>query len=128
MSKEAMKQALEALIAATPVKAKDPHLQATAIVALQEALAGPTTGWQPIETAPKDGTVVFLYGTWDDCTKGRYASISGDKTTAIGHLAKTFTGNCEWFASGIDRRGNSVEWWIIPTHSMPLPKPPEGAE
>lgn len=36
---EAMKLALEALIAATPVKAKDPQLQAYAIVALREALA-----------------------------------------------------------------------------------------
>jgi hypothetical protein len=42
MSKdEAMKLALEALLAATPVKAKDPQMQAVAIVALQEALAEP---------------------------------------------------------------------------------------
>ena len=39
MSKEAMKLALEALIADTPVKAKDPQMQAVAITALQEALA-----------------------------------------------------------------------------------------
>jgi len=39
--KEAMKLALEALIAATPVKAKDPQMQADAIVALKEALAQP---------------------------------------------------------------------------------------
>jgi hypothetical protein len=41
MSKEAMNLALEALLAATPVKAKDPQMQAVAIVALQEALAEP---------------------------------------------------------------------------------------
>jgi hypothetical protein len=45
---EALKLALEALLAATPVKAKDPQMQAVAIVALQEALAAPTPepfGW-----------------------------------------------------------------------------------
>jgi hypothetical protein len=36
---EALKLALEALIAATPVKAKDPHMQAVAITAIKEALA-----------------------------------------------------------------------------------------
>ena len=41
MERKALKLALEALIAATPVKAKDPQMQAVAIVALQEALAQP---------------------------------------------------------------------------------------
>jgi hypothetical protein len=36
-----VKLALEALLAATPVKAKDPQMQAVAIVALQEALEQP---------------------------------------------------------------------------------------
>jgi hypothetical protein len=36
---KAMKLALEALIAATPVKAKDPHMQAVAITAIEEVLA-----------------------------------------------------------------------------------------
>jgi len=34
-----VKLAFEALIAATSVKAKDPHMQAVAIIALQEALS-----------------------------------------------------------------------------------------
>ena len=46
--KEAMKLALEALIAATPVKAKDPQMQADAIVALKEALAQPEQ--EPVAT------------------------------------------------------------------------------
>jgi hypothetical protein len=53
MSKEAMKLALEALLAATPVKAKDPQMQAVAIVALQEALAQPQQ--EPVGT-------VYRYG------------------------------------------------------------------
>ena len=39
--RELMQQALDALIAATPVKAKDPMMQAVAIVALRERLAQP---------------------------------------------------------------------------------------
>ena len=39
--RDAAQQALEALIAATPVKAKDPQMQADAIVALRAALAEP---------------------------------------------------------------------------------------
>jgi len=45
---KAMKLALEALLAATPVKAKDPQMQAVAIVALQEALAEPQQ--EPVAT------------------------------------------------------------------------------
>ena len=39
--RKAAEKALDALIAATPVKAKDPQIQADAIVALREALAQP---------------------------------------------------------------------------------------
>jgi hypothetical protein len=39
MTIEAMKQALEALEKATPVRAKDPQMQADAIVALRTAIA-----------------------------------------------------------------------------------------
>lgn len=46
--RDAAQQALEALIAATPVKAKDPQMQADAIVALRAALA------EPAEQEPKN--------------------------------------------------------------------------
>lgn len=50
-----MTMALDALIAATPVKHKDPHMQATAIVALQEALAAPQPDIQAICKAYERG-------------------------------------------------------------------------
>ena len=76
MSKEAMNLALKALIAATPVKAKDPQMQADAIVALREALADQPAqqepvakvchdldghiGWNPnLRQLPDEGTALY---------------------------------------------------------------------
>lgn len=55
--------------------------------------------WQPIETAPKDGSNVFLY-----CTD------------RIDHFAIGYYDEA-WFAVGHFRPE--------PTHWMPLPKPPK---
>ena len=58
--------------------------------------------WQPIETAPKDGTYVLLYEPRDD-----------DHAIEVGFY------ECEtWY--GMDHI-----YSIYPTHWMPLPKPPE---
>ena len=53
MSISAMEQALEALEKATPVRAKDPQMQADAIVALRTA----------IEAAEKQGPVAYVVTT-----------------------------------------------------------------
>lgn len=46
---QAARQALEALLAATPVKSKDPQMQADAIIALREALeSAPQPTRQPL--------------------------------------------------------------------------------
>lgn len=74
-----------------------------------------TMDWQPIETAPRDGTPVLIYGP-------RYKNV----TTAL----------CD---------SNALHWWVVdelediasdddgdgleampPTHWMPLPEPPDG--
>jgi hypothetical protein len=62
------------------------------------------SAWQPIETAPKDGTRVRLLcpegedtGSYDDYTEREWASIPGEWSTDFG--------NGE------------------PTHWMPLPEP-----
>lgn len=60
----AARLALEALIKATPVKAKDPQMQADAIVALREALAE-----QAAEQAAEPVTLETVYETiikWDE--------------------------------------------------------------
>lgn len=71
--------------------------------------------WQPIETAPKDGTEVLLFFVsdvpWQASSKGICIGFWGDD------------GSNAWYAFESDSNalGN-------PTHWMPLPPPPEGSE
>jgi hypothetical protein len=70
--------------------------------------------WQPIETAPKDGTRLLL---WDSLAKnhafGSYSPTEDDPFEA---------GPYEWCAENYGYDGS--EGKIIPSHWMPLPTPP----
>lgn len=66
--------------------------------------------WQPIETAPKDGSVVFV---WHDTTT--HHDIKFDI-----NIKKAYW-NYGWSVEGV---GGNVPPKI--THWMPLPKPPGG--
>ena len=85
--------------------------------------------WQPIETAPKDGTVIILargcrvtVGHWEP----ERWPIGAEYHSSTGEYLGTFeTGECidAWWYSedgGFDDEN-------LPTHWMPLPPPPEGA-
>ncbi len=74
--------------------------------------------WQPIETAPKDGTHILAHGTyqWEDYV----------------HNQKSGSVVVAWY----DAEGWGVSCWVLvnsnpyqdrcqPTHWMPLPPPPE---
>ena len=63
-------------------------------------------GWQPIETAPKDGTWILVYTPENEEFKG-------------GHSVATWAMNT-WIYDGM-----CPEEWP-PTHWMPLPQPPQG--
>lgn len=73
------------------------------------------TAWQPIETAPKDGTNIRAYGT-------RHGSwgYSEDELVSI---------DAAWHGTGrrwIDVRDQAfIQRRFTPTHWMPLPTPPE---
>ena len=60
-----------------------------------------TYGWRPIETAPKDGTVIIVY-------------------------APDFFQTAAWTDEKWTNAANS--WLEDVTHWMPLPQPPEGKE
>jgi hypothetical protein len=63
--------------------------------------------WQPIETAPKDGTVVLLY--WP--TMGIYVyPLAGF------HMGDEY---------GWELSANREYGEVMPTHWMPMPAPPE---
>lgn len=64
-----------------------------------EAIKPRPPAWQPIETAPKDGTLVLLFE---------------DGVQYIAHWAETAGG--QFF--------NDAEYQHNPTHWMPLPTPP----
>lgn len=85
-------------------------------------------GWQPIETAPKDGTRILLWTTTDgDAELAEYIStINGQAAQiSIAQIGSWDSGNPDpdpmWTRSAcweIDIIGN-------PTHWMPIPTPPE---
>ena len=70
--------------------------------------------WQPIETAPKDGTKILVHGPMKE-----------DPATATPH-DRTYTEVCPWYL------GRWTVTWKVghgePTHWMPLPDPPEAAK
>jgi len=81
--------------------------------------------WQPIETAPKDGTEVIA------CFSNNYGFQ--ENPTTYGPWTCAFR-NGKWMASWGDRAVIYSESWagteyqeaeIDPTHWMPLPSPPK---
>jgi hypothetical protein len=80
--------------------------------------------WQPIETAPKDGTDLLLAWNW----RGRYVSIG--KWARVNYL--------DWDTDRVVDSECWVQWESLnsivdtcvlvgpnaPTHWMPLPEPP----
>lgn len=68
-----------------------------------------TGEWQPIKTAPKDGTMILVWPSraWiEECDKGEvvYWDVEEETWAGYGPLADDYTG---------------------PTHWMPLPEPPK---
>ena len=88
-------------------------------IALAEAIAAyEKAQWQPIETAPKDGTPVLLRGQWAGEIGG-----PGDTGTFIGYYddGRTDYPGFDWNIVG----GSYYTAWCRPTHWRPLPTPPE---
>lgn len=76
--------------------------------------------WQPIETAPKDGTIVLLWGEW----AGEINGQSGIDTMDIGSFIdgkSDYDGDDWWLLV----TGDAYACWMRPTHWMPLPPPPK---
>lgn len=69
--------------------------------------------WQPIDTAPKDGTPMLVYGRW----QGELHDI--DDNPDIYHVCFDCGSYC---VVGGEYYGSYV---MGPTHWMPLPEPPK---
>jgi hypothetical protein len=75
------------------------------------------TDWMPIETAPRDATVILLHRSKTDLC-GYASSVRPKKAIAIGYYLKW------WWVSGSPgghREGGGDDQF---THWMPLPEPP----
>jgi hypothetical protein len=71
--------------------------------------------WQPIETAPKDGTQIVLI------IKRPYTSSDGGTEYEQSFVISRF---CNYDKMWLEINYGK-NWEDIPTHWMPLPKPPE---
>lgn len=70
--------------------------------------------WQPIETAPMDGTYILIYQH-----NKMYADY--EHTIYVAKYRTDYLNNPEW----VEAMGEEYICFD-PTHWMPLPKPPEG--
>lgn len=93
------------------------YLSQTAGIAWEAWQAASVSPWQPIETAPRDGTPVDLWIT-----------LSGGNAF---RMADCYWRNERWEYHSLPEYGHSMELcpieshWI-PTHWLPLPKGPGG--
>ncbi len=78
------------------------------------------SNWQPIETAPKDGAWVLVYGRGpDDEAKGERRTAVAQFTNYLNGITREeFWWQFAWYDGGY--YGGFDE----PTHWMPLPAPP----
>lgn len=76
--------------------------------------------WQPIETAPKDGTLILGFGQW----AGEISGIDSTPGRCLIYWCSPHTDypGFEWKVTG----GDAYASWMKPTHWMPIPEPPEG--
>lgn len=82
---------------------------------LEAALANQ---WRPIETAPKDGTLVLLVQPW------RRTAIGSYRIDQMAHDAGP-----TWLADDYDEYSTGyASTPLAPAYWMPLPAPPKGGE
>ena len=77
--------------------------------------------WQPIETAPKDGTWILVYGDGtDDEAEQRKVAVAQYTNYLNGSTYDKFWWQFAWYDGGYYGRFDG------PTHWMPLPEAPNG--
>jgi hypothetical protein len=82
--------------------------------------------WLPIETAPKDGTLVLLWGHDLGAKTNRHTiGFAGEPFVGTIRVGSEYAG--VWRSVEQDG-GNEFDWpghiYFMPTHWMPLPLPP----
>jgi hypothetical protein len=106
-----------------------PRIELTELERQKLAKAGAESikpaGWQPIETAPRDGTLVLVY-----CEEGNITEVRGNIAVArhihdLEWVGGRLTSEWEYAKYDaphtVDGKGSYV---VIATHWQPLPEPP----
>ena len=80
------------------------------------------SGWMPIETAPKDGRVLWL-GYYN--AHGNWRTLRGEWISAD-QIAECCEEEAEpgWYETAVEAEDPPNAWATSPTHWRPLPKPP----
>ena len=92
---------------------KPPRKSEVSVAEMNRAIeAVKVSPWQPIETAPRDGTFLIL-AYYCQRSAGGF-EIGAWQTPPDGRPSG-------WYTSGF----RSLEAWLDPTHWMPLPDPPQ---
>lgn len=76
--------------------------------------------WQPISTAPKDGTRILLWGTCHASGANYFDTEPQAMVGRYGKLGDLADYSKEWEADPVDYYGIEIR----PTHWMTLPSPP----
>ena len=83
--------------------------------------------WQPIETAPKDGSEIIAWRSDYDCLLVRWGCVGEfmtEREIEQWDLDEDSLYQEDWFCADFIT-GSRLEGSEIPTHWMPLPEPPE---
>lgn len=76
-------------------------------------------GWRPIDTAPKDGTVIDLWVDWPDREGGRLANAKWtDDHASKGKIGFDWIGPDRFPLAAYVAKPKATHW-------MPLPSPPQ---
>lgn len=85
------------------------------------------SGWQPIETAPKDGRTMLL-GCFNGA--GKWRTMRGEWMSDE-QIAEEWefpeNGEAGWYETSVEAEDAPTCWCIKPTHWMPLPPAPPAA-
>lgn len=81
--------------------------------------------WQPIDTAPKDGTEILAWRDDSGTLLVRWTSLAEFLTDSeLEEYDEETTYRDDWFYADFVV-GGRLEYDCVPTHWMPLPEPPQ---
>jgi hypothetical protein len=88
-----------------------------------EGMVAEMTSWQAIDTAPKDGTKIFIWRKEWNCAPVAWRDVIDGKDGVFGAWAFDDT-LCFGVSDGILGWQEDIDDGCMPTHWMPIPESP----